>query len=253
MALELIDDGPRLPGQDAEEPLRPRQRLTGQRELLHDHQPQLVGQLVERVLLLQSPTPDADEVDSRRLELAQEQLVALPGDAARAGVQRHPVDAFEKDRAVVDQQLQRDLFDPLPRAGHAVQGAQADQALIGAGLASRHPQRHAGGRPQAVGPPERGRRHFHWHGHTAGVHQRQDAADPRQLDIAHGRDFQRVDAVDVGFLAQQIHLCARFADVVTGNAYRRAGGAVDARRTSSVERGGAGRAFRGAPPSAVST
>ena len=200
VALELVHDGLRFLGQDAEETLRSRQFLAGQRELLHDHQPQLIGQLVEGVLLLQPATPDADQIDPRRMELAQEQFIALPGDAARTGIQRHPVHPFEEDRTVVDQQLQRNVLDPLPRTGHPVQGAQSDHTLMDAGLASWnaqfHAQRHAVGRAQAVRPPERGRRHFHRHGHAADVHQRQDAADASQLDhqFASRHRLAQVDA-----------------------------------------------------------
>jgi hypothetical protein len=84
-----------------------RVRGAAEREVLPDQDPELVGGVVERVLLVEADAVDAEQVDVGVLRLLETPAVARGVDAAREAVVRRPVGAAGEDRAAVDHDRER--------------------------------------------------------------------------------------------------------------------------------------------------
>jgi len=82
-------------------------RRAREQEVLPDQQPQLVGQLVEVVGLVEPAAPDADEVEVRVERLLEAAPHAVARDAHGECVVGDPVDALHEHRLVVDDECER--------------------------------------------------------------------------------------------------------------------------------------------------
>src|SRR5690606_5261277 len=79
----------------------------GGREVLPDHDAELVARVVEGVVLVDPAAPDAQHVHVRLARLPDAPAVALACDAVREAVVGNPVGALAEDAAPVDPQVKR--------------------------------------------------------------------------------------------------------------------------------------------------
>jgi hypothetical protein len=100
--------------------------VAGEHEVLPDHQPHLVAEVVEPVRLVPAPAPDADHVHVGVTGRLQEVAHALRRDPARKGVGRDPVGAPAEDVVAVDADAEGGPGGV--RLGHEADVAQADAA-----------------------------------------------------------------------------------------------------------------------------
>ena len=124
VVLETPDLGPNLRLDERQEVGRRRIERAGEHEVLPDHQPQLVADLVEPVRLVAPAAPDPDHVHVGIGGGLQQVAHGLPGDPAGQRVGGNPVGPLGEDVAVVD--AEAEAAARVVRLAHQFDAAQPD-------------------------------------------------------------------------------------------------------------------------------
>ena len=95
---------------------------TGKHEIVPDHDPMPVAGLVKSLVLVASPTPDAQHVEIRCRRLADQRLIARTVHSRIDRVGRDPVGAFAEGSLAVDHDRERLLSVEFERTQSPVKG-----------------------------------------------------------------------------------------------------------------------------------